>query len=105
MPVWKGTCKAVNHHKCAFAETTALQLPDFVLAGTREKEKESTEMCVDLTVMSFLRLRHQNQLELCQPLNATGEKVRRVLMWEKEISLWISVCASSAGVKVEYVSD
>lgn len=60
----------------------ALGVPDFVLAGTCEKEKESAETRVDSSVMSFPRPRHQNQLQLrtTPPPHGEGEKVRLILV-------------------------
>lgn len=78
-------------------------MPDFVLAGTCEREKERPEMCVDSTVMSSWRLRHQNQLQLCQPISTPKVRKLDVFSCQKRTRVSESLSAGQQQVSKWYM--
>lgn len=96
--VWiKGTCIAVNR-QCTFAETsTTLHENSTIIARLcigrylwKGKRKHWNVCWLNCDVI-LEATTSKPITALSTPLKAEGEKVRHVLMWEKDTCIWISV--------------
>lgn len=97
--VWiKGTCVAVNHQR-TFAETSAMLHENTTLNarlcigrylwGGKRKAWNVCWLNCDVILEATTS---KPITALSAALDAEGEKVRRVLMWEKDPRVWIIVC-------------
>lgn len=109
--VWiKGTCVAVNHQR-TFAETSAMLHENTTLNARLcigrylwEGKRKAWDVCWLNCDVILGATTSKPITALSAPLNAEGEKVRRVLMWEKDTRVWITVCRPTAGVQVLYLA-
>lgn len=94
----KGTCVAVNHQR-TFAETSAMLHENTTLNARLcigrylwEGKRKAWHVCWLNCDVILEATTSKPITALSAPLNAEGEKVRRVLMWEKDTRVWIIVC-------------